>query len=147
MKIFTAILFSGLIAGIVSAGDGGSMPATSWMGNHSGISKSQQLVIKKLDGWQKLWSQVHESQEPMPAVPKIDFSTHMVVGYFLGQRSSGGYSVSIEDIKETSEEIIVIISQTSPGRGSIVSQVITSPYAIQAIPKSDKKVVFKPSAK
>lgn len=145
MKILIAMLFSGLIVGITSAGDGGQQPATSWIGNHSSINKPQEVVIRNPNDWQKLWVQVHSTLEPMPTVPVIDFSTHMVVGYFLGQRSTGGYSVSIESVKETSKQIVVTIAQTSPGRGSLVSQVITSPYAIQAIPKSDKQVVFKPA--
>lgn len=143
MKILIAMLFSGLILGFVSANDGEQQPATSWIGNYSSISESRQVVIRDADDWQKLWKQIHGSNEPMPPVPVIDFSKHMLVGYFLGQRSSGGYSVSIKDIKETGKEITVTISSTAPGRNSIVAQMLTSPYAIQAIPKSDKKVVFK----
>jgi len=143
MKKLIAMLFSGLIVGIVAAGDGGQHPATSWQGNRAGINETQQVVIRNTGDWQKLWNQIHSSREPMPTVPVIDFSSNMVIGYFLGQRSTGGYSVSIEDIKESNDEIVVTISTTMPGRNSIVSQALTSPYAIQAIPKSDKKVVFK----
>lgn len=143
MKILIAILFSGLIVGILSAVDGGQQPVTSWIGNDAGITKSQQVVIRNPEKWKNLWSQIHSNREPMPATPTIDFSNQMIIGYFLGQRTSGGYSVSIENVSETGEKIVVAISQTSPGPGSIVSQALTSPYAIQVIPRSDKQVLFK----
>lgn len=143
MKILITLLFLGLITGIVAAGDGGQQPATSWMGNRSSMTEPQEVVIRNSEDWQKLWSQIHGTLEPMPSVPTIDFSTHMVVGYFLGQRSSGGYSVSIEEVLETGDAITVTLTTTRPGRNSIVSQALTSPYAIQAIPKNDKNVIFK----
>lgn len=147
MKTLIAILLSGLVVGIAGAGDGGQQPVTSWVGNNSSMSEPREVVIRNPKDWQQLWKKIHGTLEPMPPVPEIDFSSHMVVGYFLGQRSTGGFSVSIEDFVETGDEITVNISTTSPGRNGIVSQALTSPYAIQAIPKSDKKVLFNITAK
>lgn len=143
MKIWIALLFSGLILDSASAGDGGQQPATSWIGNDSGISAPLQTVVRNSEDWKKLWSQIHSNREPMPPIPEIDFSTHMVVGYFMGQQSTGGYSVSIENIEENDKIIIVNVTTKSPGRNSIVSQALTSPYAIQVIPSSKNPVDFK----
>ncbi|NPA79476.1 MAG: protease complex subunit PrcB family protein [Thermotogae bacterium] len=47
---------------------------------------------------------------------------------FLGQRPTGGYSVEIEEIKSDGKSLTVVAKEICPKPGSMVIQVITSPF-------------------
>lgn len=57
-----------------------------------------------------------------------------------GQKNTGGFSVSISDVQETTEEIVVTVNYTDP-KGS-VTQAITHPYVLASIDKTEKPIRF-----
>jgi hypothetical protein len=64
-------------------------------------------------------------------LPKLDdefFKTRVVVAAFLGERNTGGYGV---DISRDAAGISVI--EKKPGKGMMVTEVITSPFKIVAV--------------
>lgn len=86
----------------------------------------------------KLWGMIHGSDGS--AIPKIDFSKEYVIGVFSGQKPTGGHSISISSIIDTSETRVVAVKLTSPGADCIVTQVLTSPYQIVAVPLSENEL-------
>jgi len=72
----------------------------------------------------------------------------MVVGIFVGSRSSAGYSVEVVGVEKQAAgpggpgAIIVRYKETVPGRAAVTAQIVTSPYHLVAVPKRDGAVRF-----
>ncbi|QQL45894.1 protease complex subunit PrcB family protein [Sulfuriroseicoccus oceanibius] len=123
---------------LVSAGDAAAAP-TSWSGQHSGVSKSDQVVVRSAESFAPLWQRIHRTVEPKPAVPNVDFDKSIVVAVFMGSRSSGGYSVQIGDPEVKNGKLIVPVHQKLPGGGP-QTQVMTSPWTVRVLPVEDPNI-------
>lgn len=75
-------------------------------------------------------------------VPEIDFSTKSVIFAFMGQKPTGGHSITVKDVKADGDTTTVTIVKTTPKPGDNVTMALTAPYCIVAIPKT-KEVVYK----
>jgi len=120
-----------------------SLLPRDWQGNSSGINEPREVVIKDASSWAKFWAE-HQSNRgtPIPA-PVVDFKKQMVVGIFIGDRGSSGFSVEITDIKEVGKETIVSYRETHPSSGRMQLRVMTQPYPLRAIPRTNRPIRFK----
>ena len=75
-------------------------------------------------------------------IDAVDFSDQMLIAIFLGERRSGGYRITITDIQENAESLIVLIESTAPGEGSTVTQALTSPFHLVKTATTTKPVIF-----
>lgn len=66
----------------------------------------------------------------------------MVLGVFLGQKGTGGYSVEIAKIELSGAKLQVLYRQQRPPPGAIVSQVLTQPYHLVKLAASEAEAVF-----
>lgn len=60
----------------------------------------------------------------------------------LGEKSSGGYSIGVENVVETDTNIIVTVKERAPEPGSMVTQSISNPFCVLKI-NSKKPILFK----
>jgi VWFA-related protein len=104
----------------------------------SGIDRAQQSVARTAAEWQTLWQQ-HAPGRPAPAV---DFTKNMVVGVFLGSRSSSGYQVEITGVRAEGNGLVVQWTERRPAPGTMAAQVMTSPSHLVTIPRQDGAVRF-----
>lgn len=65
---------------------------------------------------------------------------YIVVGY--GKQSSGGYSISVEDLYLTSNAIYIDTNLIGPSQDDLVTQGVTYPYIVVKLEFLDKSVVF-----
>lgn len=79
------------------------------------------------------YSAVRELAKDLPEMSADFFQRNAVVAAFLGQRRTGGYSVNIT----RAEDDRVLIRQQSPSKGSMVTQALTAPFKIVAVPIGD----------
>jgi len=100
----------------------------------SGHKSSAYYVINTADEW----ADVFERSPP----PEIDFSETTVIAAFMGRRPTGGYGIEVKEIIDTGFLVVIKVEQTSPGKGCIVPEVITSPYHIVKVDKIGKGVRF-----
>ena len=107
-------------------------------GTQSGISTARQATARDLDQWTALW-RAHASDRPRPTV---DLSREMVVGVFMGTRPTAGFAVEIQGYQEEGHEVIVRYRETSPARGALAAQMLTSPYHLVVIPTRAGEVKF-----
>ena len=63
-----------------------------------GHPEQKNYVIENLNEWEYLWNKTNEGTYPSPKLPIIDFNSEMIIGVYMGQKSSGGYSVEIKKI-------------------------------------------------
>ena len=104
-------------------------------------NKKQNLVIKDQTTWSSLISKMNPFPNTNYYFPDdvIDFEKYQVIAVFDQIRNYGGYSIDITKITENNNSIFVTVAQLKPGG---INPVITQPYHIVKIPKSNKKVVF-----
>jgi len=60
----------------------------------------------------------------------------------MGEKNTGGYSISIESVVETDKNIIISVKESSPEPDSMVSQSFTYPFCVVKI-NSKKEIVLK----
>ena len=108
-------------------------------GPMSAIDQPRQVTVRSAAEWGALWKE-NGAKAPLPPV---DFSREMVVGVFVGTRSTAGYGVEIVRAIGNSSTLVVEYVETAPSRGTITAQVLTAPYHLVAIPKRDGTIVFK----
>ncbi len=112
------------------------------VGTHSGYTSQANLVIQDSQAWVDLWNQhMLFMIEPMP-VPEVDFAENMVVAVFMGEVNTGGYALHIFEVVETGSSVVVKMERVEPGPRCIVPQVLTQPYHMVQIARTEKPVTF-----
>lgn len=107
-----------------------------------GIHKSNQIITNELD-WQNLILQMDSNNNVSSNFSEttIDFDEFIIIAIFDQTRGSGGNSIFITQIKEYERNIVVSIESLQNG----INAVITQPFYIAKIPKSDKQIIFEES--
>jgi hypothetical protein len=70
--------------------------------------------------------------------PRVDFAKHMVVAAFLGEKRSGGYSISIEKLYPIVKDkrwLVVLYRETAPAPGTMQTRAIIYPSHVVVVPK------------
>lgn len=109
-------------------------------GAFCGIRTPRSLVVRDAAAWDKLWKE-HLGGRELP-LPTVDFKKHDVVAVYAGSKNTGGFAIEIAEIKRGKTDAEVHAVLTKPGKGSIVTQAFTSPFALRAVPKLPAKVKF-----
>ena len=71
-----------------------------------------------------------------------DIQTSNFVVLNMGEKTSGGYKISIESVVETDKNIFITIKETIPEKSSMTTQEITTPYCVVKI-NSKKEIIIK----
>lgn len=113
---------------------------TTAQGEFSSITRSREVVVKNRDDFNTLFQEMGKGFTP----PQVDFNTQMVIGIFLGNRPTSGYSVKITNVSMDLDGKIITVQavENVPPPGTMVVQVITNPYHLISIPKRDAEVKF-----
>ena len=111
-------------------------------GDISGHGEENYLVIRTEADWVELWARHVIFVAPCPPVPEVDFSSDVVVCAFMGQRRTGGYSISIVRICAVDGEVHVEVVKYSPPLGVPVIQVVTFPYVFALMEKTAMDFTF-----
>lgn len=107
-------------------------------GEQSFVDDARQVVIRSASEWAELWRK-HAADRKQP---NVDFGRQMVVGVFLGSKSTSGYGVEIVGTREDRNALVVEYRETQPSRDAMTAQIITMPYHLVAIPKRAGDVRF-----
>jgi hypothetical protein len=106
-----------------------SVLATGTMSGHEGVRMAE-LITNESD-WQRSWNKVGGGR----LQPEINFNVRSVVVVYQGQKSSGGYSIEIAEIRRDGTVLAVKVNERRPAFGDITTQVITSPFVVVSIPR------------
>ncbi|HEX8562116.1 MAG TPA: protease complex subunit PrcB family protein [Flavobacterium sp.] len=60
----------------------------------------------------------------------------------MGEKPTSGYSITIDSVEETADEVIFKVKEKAPDEGTMSAQVITHPYTIVKV-NSKKQIVIK----
>ncbi|MDR7212478.1 protease complex subunit PrcB family protein [Flavobacterium piscis] len=71
-----------------------------------------------------------------------DISNSNYVILNMGQKNTGGYSIDVEKVEETDQNIIITVKENAPAKDAMVMQVITYPYTVVKV-RSKKEIIIK----
>jgi len=98
------------------------------------------LVIKDTESWDNLLSKMSIYEISRFTETNIDFSKYQVIVVFDQVYSNGGHSIDITKITEDHNTVFVKVEKLLKGNATTV---VTKPYHIVKIAKTEKKAVFK----
>jgi len=102
---------------------------------YGGREKESTEVVKSQAQLDKLYKELGGAD-----APKIDFEHNNVVAIFMGQKNTGGFSISVRKISIDDNVATVTVRRTTP-EGGIATMALSAPYCIAIIPKTDRVVV------
>lgn len=152
MKLFSVILF--LFIGCSSSKDVIDNSVSKSNNNQvvfeqlvqssiGGYVHPQIKVIKEQKELEETFNYVNKSRKPgFPIPDKINFSRETIVAIFMGQKNTGGYSVSVAKVEEQENKIKIFVTEESPGKNDMVTMAITQPFCIVKVNNADKEFVF-----
>jgi hypothetical protein len=107
-------------------------------GDQSNVDDARQVAVRTTAEWNTLWRR----HSPDRDQPRVDFGRDMVLGVFLGSRTTAGFSVEIVSALVEQGILVVRFREARPQSDRIVAQVITSPYHLVAVPRHSGDVRF-----
>jgi hypothetical protein len=110
--------------------------------SQNGPPASSRVVVRNQAEWVAFWNKAHALIQPFPPLLPVDFTKDMVVAVMLGQQSTIGYRLKIDNVYEVPREVIVEAQATKPAAGCSLPTQLSAPYHIVKFPKSAKPIVF-----
>jgi hypothetical protein len=107
-------------------------------GQMSRIKTQKTVVVRSERDFAALWKQ-HTGAANAPAV---DFKKYDVVAAFAGEKRTGGHSVRFDGIQRGRRSAVVHVTFLSPAPDMFVTQALTYPWALQAVPKLPARARF-----
>lgn len=106
-------------------------------GDASRIVEPRQIIARTADEWRTLWA-LHAGPTATP--PAVDFTNRIVAAAFAGEKPTAGYSVEIADGLADGRGVTLIVQEHVPRRDMVVAQIISSPFHIATLPRTDAEV-------
>jgi len=75
-----------------------------------------------------------------PVAPVLDFENYQVISGGLGMRSSGGYYLAIESVKQVGNNMYIHVLNVRPGSNCLVTMALTYPSVTIVVKKADKPI-------
>jgi len=100
-------------------------------GSNAAMSPAAKVAILAFTeaAYRTEWARVVGTAE----LPAVDFETESVVFLLAGERNTGGYSIEPHGATVEGDMLVIDATVRSPGARAIVTQAITSPYAVVAV--------------
>lgn len=111
--------------------------------SYTGIEEPRRALLRTEAEWRELWAELAAGRIPPPELPVIDFGSRMVIVAAMGRRPTGGYAISIEDVRATEDVLYVTVVETSPGAGCMTTQALTAPVAVVTVERHPGEPVFR----
>jgi hypothetical protein len=104
-------------------------------GSYSGLRDRGTFVIESRADWDALWDRMTANYRPAPKTPEIDFKADFAVGVAMGQKSSGGFEVTIAAIELVGKTLRVTVEERKPAAGMGMTLALSQPYHVLILPR------------
>ena len=113
---------------------------------YSGIDTRERLIIQSAAEWSSVWERIHGRQSPTPPIAQLDFNTEVGFVATMGEKPSGGYTITIDSVTRHERGSIVYVTEKSPSDTCFTPAVLTQAvHAIRA-PKTDGSIWWRERA-
>jgi hypothetical protein len=110
---------------------------------NSGVRSDQGVVAHNQSEFDILWKRSYENSGSPPQAPAVDFSSTQILGYFVSNRPSGCYGVSITRVTRIGDRIVVTYKEQIPNPDDMCAAVVISAGHLVAMLQSPLQVEFK----
>jgi hypothetical protein len=112
-------------------------------GAQSGITEPMDTIITNETELDSLWKDHYSYMNITPEPPSIDFKQDVVVGVFLGDQPTTGFWIRLDSVYiKQDQEIVAMTMNSGPDTSAVVLEMVTQPFVIAAITKTDKHIQF-----
>ncbi|HUQ31050.1 MAG TPA: DUF885 family protein [Pyrinomonadaceae bacterium] len=116
-----------------------SVLATGYNSRYEG-GRRLQLITNQTD-WASAWEVIGRgSSAPMP---EVNFNTRAVLIAYQGRKNTGGYNISIAEIRRDGATLVVRVNEQAPKPGDFVTEALTSPFVAVSIPRPFEGTIAK----
>jgi uncharacterized protein (DUF885 family) len=116
-----------------------SVLATGYTSGYQG-GRTLQLITNQSD-WVNAWSVIGRgSSGPMP---EVNFNTRAVIIAHQGFKNTGGYGISIAEVRREGTSLTVRVNEQTPKAGDVVTEAQTSPFVAVSIPRPPEGSIVK----
>ena len=119
-----------------------AVSGTEYLRFNSGITTRERIIVRTASSWEALWPQIVGSLRPIPPTPAIDFATKTVIVATMGSRNSGGYVITVDEVREARGNAWIAVSEKAPGTRCGTTGAITTPIAVVVVPRFDGSAAF-----
>lgn len=99
-------------------------------GAYCRIDQAGHYFIEDQQSWQDLWERMHEGRIPQPELPPVDFGEAVVVAFFMGEKSSGGYGIELAEARLQGELLKLDLIYREPSSNCAATMAMTQPFLI-----------------
>ena len=116
-----------------------SVLATGYNSRYEG-ARAVSLITSQQD-WENAWNLIGRgSSGPMP---EVNFNTRAVIIAYQGRKNTGGYGISIAEIRREGMTLRVRVNEQIPKPTDVVTDALTSPFVAVSIPRPPEGVNVK----
>ncbi|QQS30918.1 MAG: protease complex subunit PrcB family protein [Sphingobacteriales bacterium] len=106
-----------------------------YKGGMSAVEQPKQLVVTNQDAYSTLWAETFGYViNPVPEIPKVDFSQNVVVAAFMGQVNTGGHEIKVKSVEQTDGETTVKLLYRTPAQNCPVTDAQENPCLFFSLP-------------
>jgi uncharacterized protein (DUF885 family) len=116
-----------------------SVLATGYNSSYQG-ARAVQLITNESD-WENAWRMI--GQGASGTMPEVNFNTRAVVIAYQGVKNTGGYGISIAEIRREGTNLTVRVNEQNPKPGEMTTQALTSPFVAVSIPRPPEGTIVK----
>ncbi len=110
--------------------------------NAVGDESPEYLIIQDQSSLLSVWNRAYGNQLSTPPMPDLNFDKETIVAIFMGQKSTGGYALALENASIENNELFLDIKQIVPGQGAITTMALTHPWMIIRILRGGLKLAW-----
>lgn len=112
-------------------------------GTNSGFLEKKEQIITNQTDFEKSWNIALVNYLERNPVPTIDFEKNQVILITMGEQTSGGYTLKTDSVTNIKTGIAINATAKKPGASCMTTSVMTYPYQMISIPKTNQKIEFK----
>ena len=101
-----------------------------------GKKEKSSQVIKNYEEFNSLITALNIGEESFGKLLAIDLEKHDLVACFLGEKTTGGYDIEVDDVLFTDTTAQIILKEITPEKNQLVTDAFTSPYLFVLVPKN-----------
>lgn len=107
-----------------------------------GVDSATFNVARSANMLLRLWNQGYGTQLNLPSVPVVNFQQESVIAIYMGQKPTGGYSITVDDVVLEDGEVYIDVSAYEPSADDFTTQAFTSPWVMVRISRADLKLAW-----
>lgn len=108
----------------------------------SAISTPRQLVVRDAAAFEALWREHGANALPAPALPKVNFATHMVIAVFAGAKP-GCHEIRIQRVLVSGARLVAEYVERDINPFAVCIAAQSAPMHMMAVPRSDAPVEWR----